>query len=133
MHSIFQCYVYNNDDESEIELLGKEDAITNFSKITGGYINIDKHKKEESRIKDEKKIFRFFVYKFYLDKTENKKDNDNQRPNDESKSIKNSIVKLPILTKSESNNISEKGIKCKCFLETCKLKNRKYMSLLLLL
>jgi len=76
---IFQCAVYKDNDESEIEILGEDDALIKFGQETGGFKDIYKPKDGEAAENELKTICKFFGYIFYINK--HKKDNDNQKNN----------------------------------------------------
>ena len=133
----FQCYIYKDNSESEIEIIGTDDAKKKFSRITGGLKNI-KGENEEISEDEIKKICQFFGYILYFDKIENQKDKDNQEAqhheiaHDNNKEIKTEIQidneqqnarttiiqKLPSIYEDATDNNYRK---CKCFIETCKL------------
>ena len=137
LYFFFQCFVYKEETESEIEIIGTEKAKGKFSRMTGGIK--DRNFKDEEMSKDDiKKICKFFGYIFYLDKIENKqdKDRDNQEFEDDTikddnnkkeeidvqiddetqKSEVNNLQKLPTISNSENNSK-----KCKRFRKTFKL------------
>jgi len=137
LYFIFECCVYKDDIESEIEIICKEEARLKFAKITGG-LKDKKTKEEISKDEKKQKICKFFSYLFYLDKIENikKKNNstgpeigENKLNNDKEKKTDVIIDNEP--QKSEepkyqklasvgelNNNYSQK---CKYFIKTCKL------------
>ena len=137
LYLCFQCYVYKDSSESEIEIIGTEGAKRKFSKITGGLKKIN-GKNEEISEDEIKKICQFFGYILYFDKIENQKDKDNQEAQHHEIEFKNNkeikteiqiekeqqnaqttiIKNLPTMSEYTTDNYSRK---CKCFFKTCKL------------
>ena len=81
---IFKKIVYKDSDESEIEILGEDDAIIKFGQQIDGFSDIykSKSKYEEKSNNELKVICKFFGYVFYFNKS--KKNNDNKKlKNDE--------------------------------------------------
>ena len=138
LYFFFQCFVYKEETESEIEIIGTEKAKGKFARMTGGIK--DRNLKDKEMLKDNiKKICKFFGYIFYLDKIENKKDIDKDRDNqklendkikDDNNKLekidiqiddepqKSEVQKLPSIIVTNSDNNSKK---CRRFRETCKL------------
>ena len=134
LYFIFEIFVYKDDTESEIEILGKDEAKQKFVKKTGGF-KPKKTKKEISKDEKKQKICKFLSYKFYLDKIENQnniqgsKNDEIKYNNNKEKKVDNIIdneqeisddyryQKLPSIGELNNNNCSPK---CKPFLKTCK-------------
>ena len=75
---IFQCIVYKDDDESEIEILGREDDIMKFGREIGGFKEIYKPIEEEKAKDELKKVCKFFGYKCYFNKRQKDKCDSNK-------------------------------------------------------
>ena len=132
-----------DNSESEIEIIGPDDARKKFSRITGitgGLKNI-KSKNAEISEDEIKKICQFFGYILYLDKIENQKDKDNQEAqlheishnsnkekkteiqidNEQQNTQVTQIQNLPTISQDAIDNNSHK---CLYFIKTCKLIGR---------